>query len=84
MEMASKGDGGTTDVFAKHLKSKGVDGATGEYPDLYSAFADDHLLFSFGQGTTKSNGELFQAFWIYFSSYNFAHGRMTNLSCYHG
>ena len=57
MEMASKGDGGTTDVFAKHLKSKGVDGATGEYPDLYSAFADDHLLFSFGQGTTKSNGE---------------------------
>ena len=62
MEMASKGDGGTTDIFAKHMKSNNIDGLTGEFPDLYSAFKDEHMLFSFGQGTTKSRGDVYFSF----------------------
>ena len=46
MEMVSKGDGETTDIYARHLK-------TGGGKDMYDALHDDLLIFAFGQATTS-------------------------------
>ena len=50
MEMVCKGDGETTDIFARHLRTAGG-------KDMYSALHEDLLIYPFGQGTTKSRGE---------------------------
>ena len=49
MEMGSKGDGETTDIYARHLKNGGG-------KDMYDALHDDLLIFAFGQATAKSRG----------------------------
>ena len=48
MDMASKGNGDTTDIYGRHLKMSGS--------DMYSALSDDMLIYPFGQATKKSRG----------------------------
>ena len=50
MEMPRKGNGDSTDIFGRHLKTKGG--------DMYSYLSDDMLIYPFGQATIKSKGSL--------------------------
>ena len=55
MEMVSKADGETTDIFARHLKA-------GKEQNMYDALHDDLLIYAFGQASAKSRGTVFIAF----------------------
>ena len=52
MEMVSKADGETTDIFARHLKA-------GKEQNMYDALHDDLLIYAFGQASAKSRGTMF-------------------------
>ena len=51
MEMVSKSDGETTDIFARHLKG-------GKEQNMYDALHDDLLIYAFGQASAKSRGTM--------------------------
>ena len=51
MEMVSKADGETTDIFARHLKA-------GKEQNIYDALHDDLLIYAFGQASAKSKGTM--------------------------